>query len=188
MGTKISAYTALGAAPATNDLIPMVDVSDNSQAASGTTKNMTVANLFTGPAFSSAQIDGGDATKGKMVISTLNESLTLNTGATSTATAGNLAPANARILAILVRVTTTITTSVSYTVKITGGNVWKDYAGGSTTLTGMAANQTYVLWPNAFGDDLNAAAATLTITLNANPGAGVVEFTTISQVFTAPTA
>lgn len=44
---KISEYTALGAAPATNDIVPIVDVSDTTDAASGTTKKITITNLLT---------------------------------------------------------------------------------------------------------------------------------------------
>lgn len=47
--TRISQLTALGAAPATGDLLPLVDVSDTTDSAAGTTKKMTVANLFTSP-------------------------------------------------------------------------------------------------------------------------------------------
>lgn len=47
----ISALTALGAAPATGDLLVLVDISDTTQAPTGTTKRMTVANLFTAPTF-----------------------------------------------------------------------------------------------------------------------------------------
>ena len=47
----ISALTALGGAPATGDLLVTVDVSDSTQSANGTTKKMTVANLFTAPTF-----------------------------------------------------------------------------------------------------------------------------------------
>lgn len=43
--SKISAYTALSSA-ASNDLLPVVDVSDTTMAPTGTTKNITVANLF----------------------------------------------------------------------------------------------------------------------------------------------
>ena len=43
---KITDYAALGGAPATNDLIEVVDVSDTSMAATGTNKKMTVANLL----------------------------------------------------------------------------------------------------------------------------------------------
>lgn len=47
--TKISALTALlGASLASDDLVPVVDVSDTTMAASGTTKAMTITNLITG--------------------------------------------------------------------------------------------------------------------------------------------
>lgn len=45
----ISGLTALGGAPASGDLLVLTDISDTSQSANGTTKNMTVANLFTAP-------------------------------------------------------------------------------------------------------------------------------------------
>lgn len=44
--TKVSALTALSATPATNDRIPLVDVSDTSMSASGTTKYMTAQNMI----------------------------------------------------------------------------------------------------------------------------------------------
>lgn len=59
--TPISGLTALGAAPATNDLVALVDVSDPNQAATGTTKKMTVANLFTTPAFTTSVVVTGSA-------------------------------------------------------------------------------------------------------------------------------
>lgn len=46
---KLPDETALGGAPASDDLIRMVDVSDHTQSAQGSTKRMTVANLFTSP-------------------------------------------------------------------------------------------------------------------------------------------
>jgi hypothetical protein len=44
--TKITAYTALTSA-VTSDVVPVVDVSDTTMAASGTTKKITLANLVT---------------------------------------------------------------------------------------------------------------------------------------------
>ena len=41
--TKISALTSLGAVPASGDYFPIVDVSDTTQAASGTTKKITAS-------------------------------------------------------------------------------------------------------------------------------------------------
>jgi hypothetical protein len=48
-GQKISDLTPLGAAPATNDKITILDVSDTAQAATGSTRSITIANLFTSP-------------------------------------------------------------------------------------------------------------------------------------------
>lgn len=44
--TKISALTAITSGHAVGDLLPLVDVSDTTQAASGTTKQTTLQNLF----------------------------------------------------------------------------------------------------------------------------------------------
>ena len=45
---KISSLTSLGAAPATDDIIPITDISDTTGSAQGTTKKVTVANLLSG--------------------------------------------------------------------------------------------------------------------------------------------
>lgn len=43
---QISDFTALAVAPAVGDLLPIVDISDTTDAATGTTKKITVANLL----------------------------------------------------------------------------------------------------------------------------------------------
>lgn len=74
----ISGLTALGAAPATNDLLVVVDVSDPTQAPTGTTKNMTTANLFTAPTITvSVTLTGGTVTANAPV---LNATQTWNSG------------------------------------------------------------------------------------------------------------
>ena len=50
---KVSALSALAAAPATNDFLPIVDLSDTTDSANGTTKKITVANFFTTPTIGS---------------------------------------------------------------------------------------------------------------------------------------
>lgn len=45
-GKKITALTALAAMPATGDLLPLVDISDTTDSAGGTTKMITYANLL----------------------------------------------------------------------------------------------------------------------------------------------
>lgn len=46
MANIITTLTALAVLPASGDLLAVVDISDTTQAASGTTKKITVANLF----------------------------------------------------------------------------------------------------------------------------------------------
>lgn len=58
----ISGLTALGGAPATNDLLVLVDVSDTTQAPTGTTKKATVTNLFTSPTMTTVTISSGGLT------------------------------------------------------------------------------------------------------------------------------
>ncbi len=48
MSKKITELTSLGTTPASNDVFPIVDVSDTSMAATGTTKKVTFAELLTG--------------------------------------------------------------------------------------------------------------------------------------------
>ena len=43
---RISTLTSLGATPATDDIIPLTDISDTTGSAQGTTKKVTVANLM----------------------------------------------------------------------------------------------------------------------------------------------
>ena len=45
---KITALTELSAAPAATDMIPVVDVSDTTDASSGTTKKITATNIGKG--------------------------------------------------------------------------------------------------------------------------------------------
>lgn len=65
---KISALAALGGAPATGDLLVMVDISDTSMAPSGTDKNMTIANLFTSPTFTGTTATATVTTSVKLTI------------------------------------------------------------------------------------------------------------------------
>lgn len=45
---RISSLTSLGAAPATDDIIPVTDISDTTGSPQGTTKKVTIANLHSG--------------------------------------------------------------------------------------------------------------------------------------------
>lgn len=76
--TKISGLSALGAAPASGDLFAIVDVSDTTQSAQGSTKKLTAANLLalvtgTGNNFTAAQSITLN-TAGAMLLVTTNDS------------------------------------------------------------------------------------------------------------------
>lgn len=77
MSVSIFSLTALGVAPASNDVVPIVDVSDTTQSPQGTTKKITVANLFTSVTVTTSLTVTGTAT----VSSTLDilGSFTINT-------------------------------------------------------------------------------------------------------------
>lgn len=113
--------------------------------------------------------------------------LTLNTGAVTTAT-GNIIPANSIIDAILIRVNTTITTAANFTVKPTGGNVFVQIGTATSSNTVLTAGTTYVLVSAAHADQYNASANSVTITTNANPGAGVLRIVVVSRTLTPPSS
>jgi hypothetical protein len=117
-----------------------------------------------------------------------SELLTLSTGATTTVTSGNLAAASAIVDAIVFRVVTTITTATNYSVAITGGAAWKLIGTATTTLTGLAAGSTGVLVPPAYDAGHVSTATTLTVTTDANPGAGAVRLTVIYRQMSPPTS
>lgn len=119
--TKLSALTALGAAPATNDLIYIDDVSAT------TSKSMTVANLFTSPAISTPTgIVKGDVGLG-------------NVDNTSDATKNSASAVltNKTLIAISNVVEEITTTASSSTPTPTGGSL-RNYF----TVTALAANAT----------------------------------------------
>lgn len=118
------------------------------------------------------------------------EEITLNTGATTTDSSADLLPADAIILAVTTRVTTTITTAANFSV------------GDPTTatrfasaLTGLTAGSTSVGLRHQAGSittdatgPTQAAAAKIRITTNVNPGAGKVRVTVHYKKFTAATS
>jgi len=116
----------------------------------------------------------------------LSEALTLSTSASATATTGNLIPANARIKAIVYRVTTALTTAVSFTVGPTGGNAFVNSGTSTTTQSVVTLGATGVLVPNLYADGFSSAATTLTVTCNATPGAGAIRLTVFYEAFTPP--
>lgn len=85
---KISALTALASGYATDDLLPIVDVSDTTQAASGTTKKTTLANLLAnlpGPTNATGIGYTGQSLTGSNAQSLLDLAATWNTSGTPSA-------------------------------------------------------------------------------------------------------
>lgn len=76
MSTKVSELTSLGSAPADTDVIPVVDVSDTSQAASGTLKKLAASYLAKTDGTAATITGGGTVALG---------GYTLTVGATGTA-------------------------------------------------------------------------------------------------------
>lgn len=90
---KISALTALASGHATGDLIPIVDVSDTTQAASGTTKKTTIADLLAnlpGPTNAVGISFTGQSLTGSNASTMLNLAGTWNTSGTPTALKVNI--------------------------------------------------------------------------------------------------
>lgn len=91
---KISALTSLASGHATGDLLPIVDVSDTTQAASGTTKQTTLANLLAnlpGPTDAVGISYTGQSLTGSNASTLLNLATTWNTSGTPTAVKVNVA-------------------------------------------------------------------------------------------------
>lgn len=116
------------------------------------------------------------------------EQTTLSTGAATTATSGNLAVASSEIKAIMTRVTTSITTAANYGIKVTGGNAFCVIGTANTTTTAITSGSTTTWVPCAHADAYNASATTLTITLNATPGAGVIRESVVYEDFSPPSS
>jgi hypothetical protein len=111
-------------------------------------------------------------------IDSVSSNVTLNTG--STTTNGPQIPVDAIVMDVTARVTTTITTAVSWSVGV----------GGATTRY-VNANATMTAGTTATGLDnprKYTAATNTVITTNANPGAGAIRITIHYMKATAPTS
>lgn len=126
-------------------------------------------------------------------IASNSELLTLSTGGTTTDTTGNLLPANAIILSVVVRVTTTISGGSTPTTWEAGdattparfistGNALT----ATTTAVGLNQMQGGVS-TNAAGP-VQSSAAKVRITLDQTPGQGAVRITVFYIGFAAPTS
>lgn len=131
--TKLSALTALGAAPATNDLLYLDDVSASAS------KSMTVANLFTSPTLTTPDIGVATATSVNKVAITApaaSATLTISNGKTLAATASiTLAGTDGKTLTISNNLTLAGTDATVMTFPSTSATIARTDA--ANTFTGV---------------------------------------------------
>lgn len=167
MGVKITELTALSAAPDSSDVLAVVDISDTSMAASGTTKKITFANLIssisqvpsqTGHASKYLTTDGSTASWS--TISSAHSTLTeldyasaghtgfAGTGVANTFTVGGQAISNATASVVPL----TITGAASQTANLQS---WKNSAGNTLLavgpLGGLDSQATYATATTNYG-------------------------------------
>lgn len=170
--TKVSALTSLAAVPASGDLIPIVDVSDTTHAASGTTKKIAAsffAFLAQAQTFSAAQtIEPSD---------TGSNGLTVNMPASTSGTSVLLQYNNTNRGSLAITASSSVITlnafdngSSNGTNLILGRNSNASTpAAGFVTMTNLG-NTNYRIWPDTSGNlRIHTAAPT-----NANDTAGTV--------------
>jgi hypothetical protein len=116
------------------------------------------------------------------------ELLTLSLVSATSTTAGNLAPANSQIKAILYRITTTITTAANFHIQVSGGNAFANCGTATTSQTGLTAGTTGVLVPVLTADQYVQTDSKLTLIANTTAGAGVIRLTVVYESWTAPTS
>ena len=125
------------------------------------------------------------------ILSSASELLTLSTSATYTDTAANLLPANSIILAVVGRITTTITTATDWSLSDTVA-VSARFTDGNSTMT---AGTTDVGLLHMAGDvdqvsqgPTQASADKVRVLTTGTPGAGAIRITVWYLQFVAPTS
>jgi len=133
--SKITALTALTAADPANDMFPIVDVSDTSMAASGTTKRISINNLLaaSGTATLASATITGDLT---VDTSTLKVDSTNNRVGVGTATPGQALDVVGS--AIFARVKTNVTTYGGFRVENNNGGVYLGVDDAAASFFGTA--------------------------------------------------
>lgn len=112
------------------------------------------------------------------------EEITLATGGVTTDSTANLLPADSIILGVATRITDTITTAVNFQVGISGATDRFDGADTNVTAADTAVKLDHI----DAGAMVQAAAAKVRITTNANPGAGKIRVTVFGYTFSAATS
>lgn len=157
---KLSALAALGAAPATNDLIYIDDVSAT------TSKSMTVANLFTSPTLTTPVLGVATATSiNKMAITAPATSSTLAVADGKTATINNsLTLAGTDSTTMTFPSTTAIIARTDAAQSFTGTQTFSQIVTTNNAITAVA-NAATVPITSRISTVTNNSAATLTITI-----------------------
>ena len=116
------------------------------------------------------------------------ELVTLNTGATTTDSSGNLLPANSVIESVAARVTTTITAAATMW-EVGDASVANRFISNDSTLTSgeTQVGLNHVDQTGTSGPK-QTSAAKVRITTDANPGAGAIRITVFYRQFVAPTS
>ena len=167
----------------------------NTRVATPPNSNFTMARTDAAQTFTGLQtfasLAAADATNGgKATISQNSELITLSTVGTTSDSSANLLPADALILGVGCRITTTITTSANWSVGDT--TTAARFSSANATLTAGTTSVGLNHWKGAVTTDATgptqAAAAKLRITTNAAAGAGAVRCTVSYISFAAPTS
>lgn len=149
----ISQLPAMAGAPASGDLFPLVDISDFSEAPTGTTKKLTVAQLFTAPTFT-----------GTTTVSTLTVGANASVGGTLTTGGSITAAVNAASAALaLDPIAGSASDNAQVVFKRNGVLKWQV---GNNVITGSDAFDIYS--SVAAGIALSINATTRAITLGGN--------------------
>jgi hypothetical protein len=130
-----------------------------------------------------------DAFGGSAKLQRIEESITLSTSGTTTDSTADMLPANALILGVTARITTTITTATDW--KLGDGTTAARFTSANSTLTATTTDVGLNHWKGGVSTDATgptqASAAKLRITTTGTPGAGVIRVIVRALVFTAPT-
>jgi len=210
IGNAITAlgYLALNAATGTNDVgigasTANASAADNNEIELGnsvtgagsntaTIGNVSVTDAYFGSSTAAAiahasavKLGGGNAfgsfvNYATAACETTFAATTVSGGATTT-TGLNCLPANSIIDAVVYRITTTITTAVSFTIGDAGSAT--RYCGTQSTLTSGTTGTC-----TAQGYYLNTSAAGVVFTPNTTPGAGAIRLIVYYHTWTAPTS
>lgn len=152
----------------------------------GTSGSTRPKNYYAATSFTLESVSNG----AQWVRGYATELLTLSTGGATTDTAANLLPANAVIEAVVVRVTTTITTATDWSVgdPTTGTRFCSANATLVSGTTSVCLNHMSGAVTTLAAGPSQAAAAKVRITTTGTPGAGAIRITVFYHTFTAPTS